>query len=175
MIPAEERELLTRYRPWLRRVAAGMTIPDQVEDLAQEGWVALWRALRSWNRRDPLDYWVKRKATERMLTLVQRDWQTRKALLDVPAGHPAHAEVDPVWDQLRVALPDIEGAYHHGEIHQAIAALTPREKEYVYLRFWGDYRKPDMIGHFGYEPSGVWRSARRKLADTLAHLAPVNA
>ena len=70
-----------------------------------------------------------------------------------------------------LALGRIELAYHHGEIAQALDGLTPREREYVFLRFWCGWKLPQMREHFGYEPSALWRKARPKLTLALAHLA----
>lgn len=171
--PAAEREILEHYRPWLRKVAAGMTTPARAEELAQEGWIALWRAHRDYDGSAPLDWWLKRKAHGRMLMLVGRDWQTVKATQDIAAGHPT-AEEPAVWGRLAVDLGSIEFAYHAGEILDAINRLTPREREYVFLRFWCGWRQPQMVAHFGYEPNGLWRTSRMKLRGGLAHLAALH-
>lgn len=174
-----EEGLLRAYRPWLRKVASGMTSGPVVEDLAQEGWIALWQAYRSLDTaKAPADWWLKKKAHGRMLTLVTRDWRTQKAQTwGIPAGQ-ARSSTDEematlgpsVWDELLVELPDVEMAYHAGEIAAALDRLTPRQREYVMLRFWHGYRLPEMRAHFGYEPSALWRDAKKALSASLAHL-----
>lgn len=157
-----ETELLAHYRPWLRKVGAGMTTPDRAEELSQEGWIALWKASRSFDGSAPLDWWLKRKAHGRMLDVI-RNWRTSP---NVPV-EVEHA----VWERLLVELPEIEWAYHSGEILAALDRLTPREREYVVARFWGGLNYPELTAHFGYPPQGLWATARRKLARELGHLA----
>jgi DNA-directed RNA polymerase specialized sigma24 family protein len=145
-----------------------MTDPNRVEDLAQEGWIAIWKATQTWcEDKAPQDWWLKRKAHNRMLMLVNRDWQTVKATQDRTVGNAHDVEL---WSSLTAELIGVEMAYHEGELLQALNCLTSREREYVVLRFWGGYRKQDMIAHFGYEPTGLWRRAKIKLKETLKHL-----
>lgn len=84
-------------------------------------------------------------------------------------------------DELEAALGHVliaEGvimAYHHGEIAQALDSLTPRQREYVELRFWRGMEHPELEAHFGYNPGSLWSAkkggARVRLAKELAHLA----
>ena len=93
MNKTEERELLLRYRPRLRRMAASMTLqfPDRADDLAQEAWIALWLATRTYDGRDgvTLDYWLIRNAHDRMRVMI-RHWtaQCRDARRTELAGDP---------------------------------------------------------------------------------------
>jgi RNA polymerase sigma factor (sigma-70 family) len=163
-----ERELLLAYRPWLRTTARNFLRgrPEhQAEDLAQEGWIAMWRAFQDDSGGAPLDWWLKRQAILRMNQMI-RDWLTTNK-------QRAHLFTDDVGAlvELSAHVEGIEIAYHHGEILQALNALTSREREYVYLRFWCGWRQPQMIEHFGYKPSALWGTARPKLRAALAHLA----
>ena len=130
----------------------------------------VWRASQSYNGRMPLQGWLKKKAKGRMLDAV-RNWSSGPGTLNVSAGHPDVDDPGLLWDSLTAELPALEMAYHRGEINTALNALTPREREYVHLRFWRGYRNPQMIAHFGYEPHALWGTARPKLAGRLAHLA----
>ena len=166
----DQAVLLARYRPWLRTVAGDMVGLNLVDDLAAEGWIAMWRA--SQDDRDaavkaPLDWWLKRQAMFRMRQCV-RDWFT-------PAKQRQHVLVDDVTSviDLPETLPAVEIAYHHGEICAALNQLTPREREYVAMRFWGGATPALLAAHFGYKPHGLWRTAQPKLALSLAHLAEV--
>lgn len=180
----DEEELLRTYRPWLRAKAALMTHPSAVEDLAQEGWIALWLAYRDHNGdRAPQDWWLKKKAHGRMLMLVTRDWKTQKATQDIPAGQ-ARPSTDEelqamgpsVWDALTVDPTELEMAYHRGEIWDALTGLTDKQKRYVYLRFWERASGAELIEEFGYDPGTLWRGIRggirKALRTSLEHLAP---
>lgn len=161
-------EILREYLPWLRVVAgnlAGFDSPD-LQDLVQEGYIAMWRALRSFSPDSGvLDFWLKFKASNRMKTIAGR----RKS---------PDAEL-PAWS-LDIAAPDllekIDIAYHHGEIAQAIDRLSPAQRRYVIARFWLGLSGNEMreLGVFAYDPSALWTSqrngARWKLQKELAHL-----
>lgn len=187
MSPDEERELLLSWRPWLRKVARGMTERltqhghgDRSEDLAQEGWIALWQATRTYDGRGGVsfDYWLRRCAHDRM-RVVLRLWMARCRDVNVTelGGDPwervnnwSELASDNAWVSLLTNLGDVEFAYHHGEIAQAMASLTPRQREYVYLRFHLGYTTPELTAHFGYPPKTLGVRVREKLAVKLAHL-----
>jgi RNA polymerase sigma factor (sigma-70 family) len=182
---AELRKVLGDYRGWLRKMAGvilGPASPD-LEDLVQEGYIAMWRALGTFQEgRGSLPYWLTFKARARMLEIAEaRSWLGR------PKRHPhaAQREDDVLLDNMEdlgVAAPDLLGstelAYHHGEIMAAIAALTPAQRRYVIARFWGGLSGKEMreLGVFSYDAHGLWDSrkngAREKLREALAHLAP---
>jgi RNA polymerase sigma factor (sigma-70 family) len=188
MNKTEERELLLRYRPRLRRKAIGMTLqfPQWAEDLASEGWIALWLATRTYDGRDgvTLDYWLMRNAYDRMRVMI-RHWtaQCRDARRTELAGDPwekinAYSDgptreftsTDTVWIGMTTDLTGIENAYHYGEIAQAMAELTPRQREYIYLRYFRGFDTAELTAHFGYPPKTVGQQARRNLAKSLSHL-----
>jgi RNA polymerase sigma factor (sigma-70 family) len=195
MNKTEERELLLRYRPRLRRMAASMTLqfPDRADDLAQEAWIALWLATRTYDGRDgvTLDYWLIRNAHDRMRVMI-RHWtaQCRDARRTELAGDPrekieAYSDdhtseftgtaSDTVWVELTTDLVGIENAYHYGEIAQAMAELTPRQREYIYLRYCRGFNTAELTSHFGYPPKTVGQQARKNLAKSLAQLELSNA
>lgn len=181
MTPREERALLLAWRPWLRKVARGMTVRlraaghDIAEDLAQEGWIALWEATRTYDGRNgvELDYWLKRCAHDRM-RVVLRLLMAKCRDIDATqlAGNPWD-DTGRCWDALTTNLTDLEFAYHHGEIAQAMASLTPRQREYVYLRYYRGYGTAELTKHFGYLPKTIGQQVRRNLAAKLAHLSTV--
>lgn len=160
-----EHELLASYRPWLRTTARrALNGRPGSEDLAQEMWIAMWRALAD-QTVAPQDFWLKRQALLRMKTCL-RDWHD-------PMKHRQHVFTHDVTEvaDLPAELGTVELAYHHGEIHAALDRLSPREREYVALRFWGGLNYPELAEHFGYRPTNLWRTARPKLAEALEHLA----
>jgi RNA polymerase sigma factor (sigma-70 family) len=177
-----ERELLLRYRPWLRAVATNMAAaqPDRAEELAQEAWIAIWQAVRARPEQthtasSPL---LKTVALNKMRNVI-RDWhaQARDIRRTDLYGRPGVdtysdervAEVG-IWDRLCVDLADIEVAYHHGEIREALAALPPKQRLYVFLRYWGGYTETEMVPHFGYRPKTLGAIAMKRLAKELVHL-----
>lgn len=166
----EQRELLVHYRPWLRTVAAGMTTPDRVDDLAQEGWIAIWRACPRWpgnGGEHGFHVWCKTAARNRMFNVIRdekagkRDRRAQLLLDDLTRI------VDPPTTQVAAEL-----AYHAREIAEALDSLTERQREYVVLRFWNEWTRTELDEHFRTRNSGaMWRNSRPKLAARLAHLA----
>lgn len=161
--------LLANYRGWLRKVATGL-IGDHalVDDLAQEGWIAMWRALPDYDpARGALPSWLTDHAYWRMLTCVQN-----QAWLGRPKRHLGRGKIrdyvekpssdSSPWELLTAAdiLDGVIQSYHHGQILDAIGRLSVSQRRYVYLRFWCGYRYPDLIDAFGYDPSSLWHSPR---------------
>lgn len=150
---------LTSYRPWLNRVALGMspTRPDWWDDLMQTGWIAMWQAgLRydpekaNTNYGDSFDAWLKAHARWAMLS-----WIGQQVRVPVTVG-------DDIWKMLESAeLFDlVEGSYHNGTLHDAIRSLTKRQREYVFARFWLGEQRPQLTARFGYSPESLWHSRR---------------
>ncbi len=71
---------------------------------------------------------------------------------------------DDAMDDLVIA------AYHAGELHKAISNLSPRQREYVQLRFFKQLSQPEIAERFGYDPRGLWRVCRARLLAQLEHL-----
>jgi DNA-directed RNA polymerase specialized sigma24 family protein len=103
-----EQELLQSFRPWLRTVAAGFpeTKPSRVEELAQEGWVAVWRAINGSKDDRPLEPFLKQCAINRMRD-VFRQWT--EACRNVYMTHSVDmtpGEIN-LWEALCADLGDI--------------------------------------------------------------------
>jgi RNA polymerase sigma factor (sigma-70 family) len=172
MNETEERKLLQSFRPWLRTVAKNMTRSnsDRCEELAAEGWVAIWLAVNHHSDRnfDITSPFLKTVALNKMRSIT-RGWTAQcrdinNRVLVVEDTSPS------VWDGLFIELGDIELAYHHGEIRNAIEHLSPGERKYVLLKYWGGLTDTEMIQHFGYRPKTIGTSAHKKLKKELAHL-----
>jgi DNA-directed RNA polymerase specialized sigma24 family protein len=173
MTEAEQRELLLSYKSWLHGTAIALLQgrPDHlITDLEQIGLIAMWEAIelneiRQVETKAPLDWWLKRQALFAMNRTI-RDWFE-------PMKQRQHTWVDDVtrYVDLPMLLPGVEMAYHRGEIYQALSELSPKEREYVMLRFWQGQRTPELREHFGYYPSTLWATARKKLQKSLAHLS----
>lgn len=198
-------ELIEQHDKWLASTARFLlpaNDPD-VEDLEQEGRIAMWKAVGSHDpsrghpERDttgggPLTMWMRANARWRMKEVrsnrcwTGHDSSTRPTL----GGHaPRITSVhylselfdnqDAMANLLEAAdlMQGVEMAYHRGEIAEAMSSLSPRQREYVYLRFWQGYNTGDLTRHFGYDPTtGMWsgkEAARGKLRRELAHLSSV--
>jgi RNA polymerase sigma factor (sigma-70 family) len=189
------------YRSWLltqaERILGGHGHPDR-DDLVQEGYIAMWRALDTYNEdRGSLAGWLTYRARLRMLEcMAQRQWTGKPAVRD--GRHKVeHRYVDSLDRELTVGSSDqamagtladlmagveyLEGtelAYHRGEIMAALAALTPAQRKYVEARFWRGMSESEIKAEvFGYDAGSLWHSqkngARLKLTEALAHLAGV--
>ena len=71
-------------------------------------------------------------------------------------------------------VDDVAVAYHHGEIIQALNALTFTQREYVFARFWLGKTNPEIAAERGLSAGEVerqWRvNIRPVLLDELHHL-----
>ncbi len=183
--PADhESTVLAQYRGWLRSVAAGLITDQHLrEDLAAEGWIAMWRALRAFNPdRGALPAWLTYKAYRRMLDCSRdRTWLGRPARHQgrTPVRHVQEVATAPdaeIWEQL--AAPDTHDAllwaYHQGAILDAVNRLSPAQRRYVYARFWQGMTSGELTRLYGYDPHGLWDSrvngARMKLRADLSPL-----
>lgn len=180
-------EILRGFRPWLYKTAQQLLSPSspEIEDLVQEGYIAMWKALKTHKEEaGPLTAWLTTKARWRMLEVVkEKNWSGMPSRRHGrnPVQDVVPLSLDKDYDGATLAdlllTPDIAesvmNAYHHGEIHEAIAELSPAQRKYVYARFWCGMTWGEMKTEvFGYDPSPLWTSkkngARDKLAKTLA-------
>jgi len=162
-----QNAILARYRRWLLVVANSMTEgEDNRQDLAQEGWIAMWRALQAFDQeKGSLPSWLTTAARMRMGDVVRRGLTTGAA--PRYGGHSAvEIPVDKLPEPIKEALHTVELAYHAGEIRQAIDQLTPIQREYVIRRFWGDEAHTAISSDIG----NGWVGARPKLRTFLGHL-----
>ncbi len=163
---------------WIRRYADFMlkghrTHPGtgfDADDLAQIGRLAAWQAKPDGQGND--DHYRMWKAKGAMLDAIRLGGRQRNLDKGILYTGPSIEDDDLEWISDNRDFADFAMlAYHRGEINRALGRLTPRQREYVELRFYRGYRKPEIIDHFGYDASlSVWRHARRKLAIELAHL-----
>ena len=173
MIELEERELLLKYRPWLRRVARSMCKSNlsRAEDLAQEGWIAIWRSLPTWNDGAgcSLDTWLKRKAEYAMLDVIRREQTQSRSLCTTISYNEVPSIIADIIDPVN-ALANVEMAYHHGEIAAAISSLPPVQRKYIFLKFWAGMDHKGITEAMGYSPSTPRRTSIKQLTRKLAHL-----
>lgn len=175
--------VLADYEKWLHKVANSIAGPSEHDDIVQEGRVAMWRALSTHDEsKGALAPWLTRAAEMRMKDVA---WGTGQ-----PTGHEAlrgsrQVEEGPSLDEqpeeiVQALLGYVEAAYHDGEIMKIIReCLTPKQQEYVFLRFWGGLEpraQAPQIRALVLEFPVLgqrwhWQRAREVLAERLAHLA----
>lgn len=178
---------LEGLRPWIIAVAGKYSRDwHMVQDLAQEGWIAAWKAEQKSLLRDnphQLEAFMKQAARWRILKCIsdgawltdreRRGWGTADHHQHVPATPALFDDENELTEQLSTMHEQLEAAYHSGEISRAVDSLTPKQSEYVRLRFWKHYDTDELTRHFGYAPYGLWAHARKKLQAALAHMEKV--
>jgi RNA polymerase sigma factor (sigma-70 family) len=188
----DDRQLLVELRPRLRGMAWGLLSNNElryVDDLAQEGWIAVWRARPTAPVTiidcDELVSWCTVVARNAM-----RNW-IRSEILAQKSGGPGESKVEnkvvptqmyggapellelhdlatALWDGIELTV----NAYHHGRVLEALASLPPRQREYVVERFW-NCRSTTELHHGVFSPA-TWTQAKRNLRRDLADLIPAH-
>lgn len=169
----------------LNRIRAAEHAHPQAEsdDLTQEGRIVVWEVASK--RPESTREYLSAAAAMRIREVANRQTWT---------GHTrAHGQpTDPLRNRAKESLDDpdytliealqapawlaaAELAYHHGEILDAINALPPAHRDYVYLRFWGGYSNPEIAPLIQRDAGNLARmwthSIAPALAAQLAHLA----
>lgn len=178
------------YTGWLRKLATGMLSPghEALDDLVQEGFIAMWRAVLSLDLdAAPADYWLKRSAHQRMLTVVARGMKwtgspdrrngghesvigaPRPLSLSEASSHP-DLDFEPEDVSIAAAFEQALWAYHEGEMAQLLAGLDARTRDYLVKRFWHGWLESELDGHFQVTSRNIWRKAKPQLKEILAHL-----
>lgn len=178
--------VLADYRRWLLAVANRMTFgEDRVQNLAQEGYIAMWRALDSYDPdKGAMASWLVKAAEMRMSDVVRRGvdfgqkGKRNPGTEDGLRGERSWETLAPIESgdiENRIAywMPDgLAMAYHRGDIMRAIGRLTPSEQTYVVMRFWDGKTNPEIDPHVEGNVTHLWKNARGKLAQDLRRLAP---
>lgn len=165
-------DVLENYRNWLHWYVrfTYASLPPDWKDLAQEGWIAMWRALRTFDAsKGALPSYLTKAAKMRIADVVRR--QTWTGTLGA-RGHIREKPATPVdtdWDWVDQAttkmssadaFAEVEYAYHHGEILAALDSLPYNEKRWVVVNILYDG------GRYS------WRDAARRMKpSTKDHLA----
>lgn len=168
----DQRQLLASLGPKLRSRAAAMLGGQSryTDDLAQEGWVAVWRALPTvpahlLSDADALEGWCIGVARNRMRNWIRDELAAPRRGLnnEVTAGH----EIVELFEALSgsLTLETVDQAYHDGRVAAALDALAPRQREYVVARFWHGVPTTELQRSFSPR---TWQQARRRLELALA-------
>jgi RNA polymerase sigma factor (sigma-70 family) len=171
-------EVIADYQGWLHQMARvySRRIPDH-DDLAQEGRIAMWKALGTY---DPalgsLPSWLTTAAKFQMRKVAQRGTWTgtpmrRGHVREQPA---APMDINPEGGFTPVAfMPDtVEMAYHQKEIFAALSDLPDEIRTAVFRKFWldepsGRYQSTRVLPGIS---NSAWYPYRDQLARRLAHL-----
>lgn len=164
-LPTAE-DLVRDYRQWLLKQAA-MLLPGRQadwQDLAQEGHIAMWKALQTYDpAKGALPSWLTTAARLRMRDCVRRNlWTgTPSARGHVRDRAPTPAEDDFLEERApEVVYDGLALAYHHGEIIEVLNSLTPSQRSAIFRRFWLD----ESVA------TGYYWQALPKLREALEHL-----
>lgn len=172
--------LLAGFTLWLLKVAWDYADdPADVQDLTQEGHIAMWRALRSYDPACgvPLPTHLMNKARWRMADVAARGTFTgkpsqagKKHSAGTRANRNRELATDTTTSDHDVPVePDLDAvitAYHHGEIMAAVNSLPLHQRKKVYDRFWRGVYDP-RNGSWWY---GRGYGARDRLRVLLEHL-----
>jgi RNA polymerase sigma-70 factor (ECF subfamily) len=140
----------------------------EAEDVAQEAFVAAFRALGTWRREGPFGAWLRRIAVR----LAIRRAAGRRSLAWID---PSHENAEPVesgagragdLDPLGIALQ----GERDGLVRSAVAALDEPYREVVALRFFGDLSLAEIAAVTGRPVPTVKTHLRRGLL-RLRHAA----
>lgn len=176
----DRNALLAGYRGWLYRVAFEMGARGQdLDDLAQEGYIAMWRALGTYQQgRGSLPSWLTGAARLRMRALRPggggrgREFGHEAMRGSVPVD--AVVVEDSVLDVLAVETPDgVALAYHQGRIWHLIGSLPLEQQQYVVLRFWYGWTATEIQQVVASNVTWLWhgpRGARARLREALGDL-----
>lgn len=169
-------KILSEYHLWLLKTASRYTKDKGLlDDLVQEGAVAIWKAHQEWTpeNRIPLHTFLYNKAKWRIGQVATRGTFTGKPSqrgqnyhTSSTVEHPIDFQVVYDYDQPAPEPPNMMMAYHTQEIVAAINTLPSQQRERIYRYFWLD------------EPNGrswAWWNAKRigardRLRPQLEHL-----
>lgn len=176
-------EVIESHDHLARIIASERVSPDApFDDVLQEERIAVWRAALTRpgdDLRGLASVVMRRRANE---VATRQTWtgsggDGRKRRADVLREQ--RDSLDSLLEDVGFAvaapdlLEDVEWSYHHGEIAEALAALTPTQRTYVILRFWLRYTEPEIAGYLGTTTKSVssaWDRAKPVLQDRLEHL-----
>lgn len=162
-------DLLRQYKRYLLKIAWDyVSTAEDAQELAQEGWIAMWEAHRDWTEQKgvPLHTHIKNKARWRMTEVARRGTYTGRSSSNFSGAKKARKLEVPLESQDPATEQDVDSilmAYHTGEIVDAINSLPPKQRQQVYDRFWRGCYDP-------HNANWWYRGARGKLRERLGHL-----
>jgi RNA polymerase sigma-70 factor (ECF subfamily) len=134
--------------------------PDQAEDIAQEVWIQIFRALPTYRGESQFSTWAHRIAVNRTLNALRK------------VRRLAHLEVAIEEDSATVDV-DYHGSFVAASIEAAAQQLSPGARTVFYLHDVEGYTHEEIARELGITPGGSKSQlfkARAKLRRLLAHL-----
>ena len=162
---AAMRALWARHAPRIDMVVRRLAGPDHdtAQDIAQEVWIQIFRALPTYRGDSQFATWAHRIAVNRTLNALRR---TRRL---------AKLEVDIDTEPLAVT-PDTDRSFVMASIEQAAARLSPGARTVFLLHDVEGYTHEEIATELGITAGGSKSQlfkARAKLRRLLAHLVEV--
>ncbi|HUX33591.1 MAG TPA: RNA polymerase sigma factor [Gemmatimonadaceae bacterium] len=162
---AAMRALWARHAPHIDMVVRRLAGPDHdvAQDIAQEVWIQIFRALPTYRGDSQFATWAHRIAVNRTLNALRR---TRRL---------ARIEVD-IEDDSVAVTPDTDGSFVRASIEQAAAQLSPGARTVFLLHDVEGYTHEEIATELGITSGGSKSQlfkARAKLRKLLAHLVDV--
>ena len=159
---AAMRALWARHSPRIDMVVRRLAGPDHdtAQDIAQEVWIQIFRALPTYRGDSQFATWAHRIAVNRTLNALRR---TRRL---------AKIEVDMEDDAVAVT-PDTDRTFVMASIEQAAAQLSPGARTVFLLHDVEGYTHEEIAAELGITAGGSKSQlfkARAKLRKLLAHL-----
>ena len=169
-----DREAFTRlielYRERILRLAQQMVgNPEDAQDLCQETFVRVYRALHSFDRKRPFTPWVYRIAYNVIYDYLRRK-KVRPAIADLDEEWPLEERVDDGGATPEQALMLSET---QKQVQAAIQALPENYRDVVVFRFVDNLSYAEIAETLGLTDANVMMRmsrARRMLRDKLQHL-----
>lgn len=164
--------LLADYRRWLYYMAYRLSEnASQVDDLAQEGYIAMWRALQTYDPdKGALPTWLTKSARLRMEEVLRRGTSFGKpearGVHTTPesAGLPRNASLE-LAQELGLdpaagddVMEEVFARYMEGEVRRALDELPELQRRYVELRFWKGKSETQMYAEQLFPPGTVVRN-----------------
>jgi DNA-directed RNA polymerase specialized sigma24 family protein len=140
----DDNDIIAPYRRWLLKMATVYMpwSPDEWQDLAQEGYIAMWRSLKAYNPSEgALPAWLTTAAKFRMRECAHRETWTgypgkrghRRQPTPIPQDPQQNEDI--YWEEM---AEGVMMAYHRGEINRVLSDFSPSVREALYRRFWLD-------------------------------------
>ena len=178
VIDSNERLLKLKAAERLRHNPASRVIWD---DVLQEGRIVQMEVLRK--RPDATREYISASMSNRMNEVIRRGAWTGS---EAKRGHPIDplrrpgerdSIDDPDWDVVISSgdwVDQVMWAYHHGEIAEAMSALTFTQRQQVFARIWCGMSEPEIAALQDVSVSTVSRrwtqEIRPQLTGRLGHL-----
>jgi RNA polymerase sigma-70 factor (ECF subfamily) len=159
---AAMRSLWTRHAPHIDMVVRRLVGHDQdlAEDVAQEVWIQIFRALPTYRGEAQFATWAHRIAVNRTLNALRR---TRRL-----------SEVETEIDDNTLAVePDTDSSFVMASIEQAASKLSPGARLVFLMHDVEGYTHDEIAAELGITSGGSKSQlfkARAKLRKLLAHL-----